>query len=296
MNLPDKVKTYPDINLAALKAKKHKELRLWYLLKALDPQGSGELPKIEVQKALEGIMSYESFRTLLIAGKGTFWNVVIGRKSGQELIRPVGLVKLAAFLGVEELEDPPKFIPIHAFERLHRFKAYIYGTCFDNNEKPISRALIRKETNLSIPTQISYERTARFKKTKNIRFIKQVNKDTELDDIQKENGFFLTQSEGALYICKRMPNSYLCELPQALIGSMRRANSQLQTWNRLQGVAPRYEHAKTKKPKGNNKKEVYIRAESYKGLQIGGYSEVQLWRSQLWFEYRRAMLNRPKFS
>jgi len=293
-NLPKRIKTYPDLNLAALKQHKHKQLRLWYLLKALDPQGSGELPKEEVQKTLEGILRYESFRTLLIAGTGTFWDIVIGQKSKQELIRPAGLAKLAAIFEIRELKDPPKVLPLHAFGKLHRFKAYIYGTCFDSDRKPISRALIQKETNLSVPTQLSYEKTAPFKKTKNIRFGNQVKWETELEEVQKENGYFLTQSEGGLYLCKRMPNSYFCDLPQSSIGSMRRANSQLQAWNRLQDGASRHKRAETKRQ--GSKKKVYVRAESYKGVPKGGYSEVQLWWDPLWFEYRRAMLNPPKFS
>ena len=264
-NLPDRIKTHPDLNLAALKMHKHKELRLWYLLRTLTEGGSGKLEKKKAQKVLEGMMQYENFRVLILSGIGVFWGIFTNRKTGEEVIRLQGVPSVAFALGLEELVDPPIYIPIYAFEKLRRFKAFIYGTCFDNEGNPLSRATIRKATGLSIPTQVTYGKLAKFKTIKNICFVGPTTQD--LTENQKEAGYFVTVSEGGLQTCKRMPNSYSCDLSRAPMGSMKRTNNWLSSRLRAKsadkecsGKPQRYVTVKSK-PR-------YLRTTSYEGTQL----------------------------
>ena len=262
-NLLEPIRTYPDINLAAIKQHKHKQLRLWYLLHALDVGGSGWLVKREAQKALEGTMRYESFRTLVLSGVGMFWDVIHHRKLDEDIIKLRNPANVAFSLGLEGLVDLPVYVPIYAFEKLRRFKAFIYGTCFDDKENPLSRDIIRKATGLSIPTQVTYGKLAKFKTIRNICFLGLLEQ--ELTEKQKEGGHFVTVSDGILQVCKRMPNSYSCDLSRAPTGSMKRTNEQLST--RLRAGTTSKEGSK--KPQRKVKiKSRYTRTESYAGTQL----------------------------
>lgn len=265
INLPDRIKTYPDLNLAALKLRKHKQLRVWYLLRALDERGCGGAAWKEAQKALESIMRYESFRTLVLSGCGMFWDLRT-RKSGEKAIVFRSLARVTLALGIKELVDRPIYVPFEAFKRLRDFKAYIYKTCFDG-KRPLSRQTIERETGLSKPTQVTYGKVAKVKTTRNVCFLGPATEEPTKE--QKEAGYFVTISEGSLQMCKRMPNTYSCDLPQAPRGSMRRANSQLLSCRKIWGGT--IDNEQSENPRRwvrFERKPKYLPTRSYGGTQL----------------------------
>ncbi len=227
-DMPGYVRTYPDINFAVLKWHKHRHLRLWYLLRDLDKSGSGRLMRKKAQKALEPIMSQEVFRVTLIAGEGKFWEVKDRRdaEGGGQLIELYGLAKVALSLGITKLTKSPRLIPLEAFSDLRTFKALIYASWFDNDDpNPISRATIKDLSGLSIPTQVTYDKLSATQVTKNVAIIGPDLK--EVPDNMKEVGYYKTVIKNKEQLCKRLPNSYFCNLPQAPQRSIRRANNRL---------------------------------------------------------------------
>ena len=272
---PRKIKTYPDLNSASITLRKYKQLRLWYLLQDLDEQGGGRLMKKETQKALKDIMSYEVFRTTLLSGEGTFWEVKTRREvlGGGELIELYGLWRIALELGVYKLRKSPALVPLEAFKNIHEFKVFIYATWF-NNEKsnPISRRTLKKLAGISAPTQVKYDKRAEVQITKNVSVIGPKSGIVPSD--MSAMGYYVTEVKGQLQLCKRMPNSYFCYFQSAPRGRMRKANYRLTA----RGYAARddvIERRYFESPMGWLKSRKTRADFSY--IQAGNFGTTQLW-------------------
>jgi len=279
-NLPDSIKTYPDLNMVALKQGKHKELRLWYLLHALDEKGGGRVMKDAAQKALEGIMSYEVFRTTLLDGQGDFWEVRRRKESkgGGELIELRGLPKVAMALEVARLRKDPVLIPLDAFPKMDEFRAFLFGSFFTHSEgkepNPISRETLKQLSGLSVPTQVKYDKTAGTEVTKNVGVVGPSG-GIPPSDMQAE-GYYITEVDGQLQLCKRMPNSYSSDLPRAPRGRMKKANQKLAAC-RNEGRETVTERRYFRDPRSLLRSKNRIRTPY---LQTGFFGEVVLWEEQ----------------
>jgi hypothetical protein len=71
------LKLYPELARAALRGKRHRELALWYELRALNYWGSGWLNFADAISALVSVYGYRrrTVRAILNSGDGTFWRL-----------------------------------------------------------------------------------------------------------------------------------------------------------------------------------------------------------------------------
>ncbi len=234
VKLSDSIKTYPDLSFAAIRLRKHRQLRLWYLLYDLDKQGGGRIEKKEAYAALKDVMSYEVFRTTLLSGTGDFWEIRTRhpKRGGGVLIELRGLANVAWALSVDKLRKSPALVPLKAFSKMSEFRAFIYATWFNNEESnPISRKTLRQLAGISAPTQVEYDKKTSTSVTKNVCVIGP-KKGVVPTDMQ-EGGYYITEVKGQLQLCKRLPNSYFCDLPSASRGRIRKANYLLSARRRV---------------------------------------------------------------
>ena len=164
------IKLYPSLALAMLKQEQVACGRVWLLLRYLDKTGRGWLVPEEVRRVLTDEISpfylcgERQLRKLLAQGDGLFWQ----RDEGH--IWLVGLVRVAAALGVEKLSGRPVALPLklllgpigtvraHLYASFHSGRTQTERT--GSRSSPISRATLTDLSGVSPRTQQSYERKA----------------------------------------------------------------------------------------------------------------------------------------
>lgn len=164
------IKLYPSLALALLKREQVACGRVWLLLRSLDKAGRGWLAPDEVRRVLTDeaspfyLCGERQLRKLLAQGDGLFWQ----RDEGH--IWLVGLVRVAAALGVEKLSGRPVALPLklllgpigtvraHLYASFHSGRTQTERT--GSRSSPISRATLTDLSGVSPRTQQTYERKA----------------------------------------------------------------------------------------------------------------------------------------
>jgi len=103
------VKLYPEIALAALATKQDRQLRVWALARALDPEGSGRVPLARIAETVEGEGIKGMARTTVLRmardGDGVWWSF-LSDKGRPPLLELRGLEKVAVALAVAHVSAP----------------------------------------------------------------------------------------------------------------------------------------------------------------------------------------------
>lgn len=224
------IKTYPELNLAAIKQKQTRQLRLWYLLRALDqPQGGGRLHWRVAQEALADVISYESFRRALRDGEGVFWTVRPRRDGGQWVVLR-GLAKVCWDLDVLKLYRTPTLVPIERCHSMGEFRAFIHNAWHSQeNANPISRQAVNGLSGAAKSTQNRYDKKMDIKTTQNREVTGRISADGRLPEHRKEQGYYTLFLDGHYREVKHLPNSYYVEMPKAPRGRIRQTNRELQS-------------------------------------------------------------------
>ena len=224
----DKIKTYPELNLQAIKEKLTKELRLWYLLRALDPEGAGRVHKQDAQKDLSEFMSNETFRRTLNSGKGTFWEIR-PRKKGGDWIVLRGVAKVCFELDVLKLSRTPALISTEHCKNMADFRAFIHnGWHTKEDANPISRQTMTKLSGAAKSTQVRYDKKTPTKVTKNKVLTGRVSADGKIPEERQEEGHYYTVLiDGKYREVRCLPNSYYTDLEKAPRGRLRHINREL---------------------------------------------------------------------
>ena len=142
------VKTYPEISRVALREGLHREIALWYALRAIDKTGSGKVDVSEARQALKDIYPRRSFYRILRSGKDIFWEVFEGKRGSR--IRIFGLYPVASYFGIPYLTRPYT-MPFKMLKKTQTRKALLYASALCHIKKPISRLSIQDMT--GIPPQ-----------------------------------------------------------------------------------------------------------------------------------------------
>lgn len=212
------VKTYPDLNIAAMQTKQDRELAIWYLLRFLDPEGNAKVPRDRFLRFIQdnSIMSQDNAKRRLRRGHGIFWDLVKMPKGVQIQYR--SLKNLSAHFGILPRKLPVG-IPLEAFKGLGNARAYLYATWLNQGSNPISRQSIERDTGLPKKTQLRYEKRAKVAKEKNMA-IKPYDRDDQIP-----LGGFVSRDGKTLNI--PMANSYLPLLEQLARGQLRKVRRHL---------------------------------------------------------------------
>jgi len=158
------VKTHPEISREALREGLHREIALWYALRAIDKTGSGKVDVSEARQALKDIYPRRSFYRILRSGKDIFWETFEGKRGSR--IRIFGLYSVASYFGIPYLTRPYT-MPFKMLKKTQTRKALLYASALCHIKKPISRLSIQEMTGITPQKQRVLEKRAGIEKHPN---------------------------------------------------------------------------------------------------------------------------------
>jgi hypothetical protein len=170
--MTERVRTFKQLNSAALNQRQSRVLNGWYMLRHLDSQGSGNLAygkaKIDYCKSMG--CCEETFRKLMRDGDADgFWS--IGILDGQKRIFLRSVDHVTLILGVDRASLTKVPVPLSGLTgSVRKKRSTLYATWHSrkaslsisrrNSPPPRSRAFIKQETGVSRQTQRTYEKQA----------------------------------------------------------------------------------------------------------------------------------------
>lgn len=215
------IKLYPELSIAALKAKWHKEIALWYQLRALT--GSGGIP---LERALSCLVpscyTQATFYRTLTSGKGLFWDHHPPTdKHAQGVIRFHGILKVAELLGVTHISGPRE-IPASSLLPGGNLKAQLYAsfhhTLDSKPRPPISRQTLEEITGVNRRTQLRYDKATRTRRVPNY-----ADQENPKGELYPQMAYY--QGKRKIYPKhRRLGNSYYARAHTAARGILRRVN------------------------------------------------------------------------
>lgn len=164
------VKLHPTIGLGILRSKLAAPARVWLLLRWINKSGSGWVNLKHArhllcdQESSLKVCSWRHLRTLLAQGEGRFWN----RRDGRIWLRSIP--KIAHSLQIERLSGHPVNLPINALlQSIGQIRAHFYASFHSgrSHANPISRAALRRISQVSPRSQRNYEKRTRVRKKRN---------------------------------------------------------------------------------------------------------------------------------
>jgi hypothetical protein len=207
------IKTYMEINLAALNAGEEKLIRVWYLARFLDEEGSGVVLAERVEELLA--CSSRNFQRLLRQGDGKYWRRCKSKR-GLVLIL-IGFVRVSRRLGVfYEKGSRPVLIPLREFVGgVGRLRAALYSSVHALRDgRPISRAVLKSITGIPERTQREYDKIAGVEVRRNFALADTVSLERE------KRAFRVWLRGGTKGWGFQLPNSYRVSYPLGCRGMM----------------------------------------------------------------------------
>lgn len=228
------LKLYPELSSAALRGKRHRELALWYELRAVNYWGSGWLNFVDAISALVSVYEYRrrTVRAILNSGDGTFWrlhkNACVSRRSTIEIY---GLYKIALYFVTSHLSRPIS-VPIH--EWLRNKRPWLYASFFrpraSKKLKPISRGSIRAATSVSKRQQRRYELATGIRRIANFAFHEPSVPMLVLVDGKSRQWETI----------RRLGNAYVSPATSAPLGTVKKVNRRLRSLLSGEARQPRF--------------------------------------------------------
>ncbi len=215
------IRLYPELSIAALKAKWHKEIALWYQLRALT--GSGGIPLDRAISCLvPGCYTQATFYRTLTSGKGLFWDHhQPTEKHPQGVIRFHGIQEVAELLGVTHISEPRE-IPASSLLPGGNLKAQLYASVHHTLESkprpPISRQTLEEITGVNRRTQLRYDKATRTRRVPNY-----ADQENPKGELYPQMAYY--QGKRKIYPKhRRLGNSYYARAHTAARGILRRVN------------------------------------------------------------------------
>lgn len=244
--IPEHVKAYPSLLVAANKAQLAPVARVYLLLRAMDASGKncGWLPIDQVNQLADKMtpwytMGSRNLRGLIGQGDGIFWTY----EKKYKRVRMLGAATIAQNLGVEHLTGKPVQLPIdHLLGGIQEVRAAFLAAWHagrkDND--PVSRMAIANATGAKPSSQRTYDKITDTKSR--IHYILFEIGSIDANEIIWKYGrtpFTYTDwagkvgRKGKQYLAITKSNSYAPNLAQAAKGRQRKVNKQL---NRVDNV------------------------------------------------------------
>jgi hypothetical protein len=203
------IKTYVELNLAALNAGEEKLIRVWYLARFLDEEGSGVVLAERVEELLA--CSRRNFQRLLRQGEGKYWRRC-KTKRGLVLIL-IGLRRVFKRFNLRRFwHSRPILLPLDDLVGgIRRLRAAFYSSFIAiHNSNPISRIALKEITGVSERSQRNYDKVCGIK----------VRRNFALGSPPEEGRAFLTRLGGAKRWGYQLPNTYQISYLQAPKGML----------------------------------------------------------------------------
>ena len=223
------IRLIPDLSAAALRQNKHKELALWYRLRASDRPGTGVLSH---ELAIEGLVKTfgyslrTAYRQLELA-EGRLWRRSIHRTG--PVIEIYGLLTACKYLGTCLNKADRHFRELSARQfQLGQERAQLYASIHKPQgirANPVSRQSIERYTGVGKCQQLRYEREAGVKKiaTAGVCQVKDKNGRTR---VVPERQLIFTKKK-QYQRNKRLPNIYHGQARASNKGMLKKVGSQL---------------------------------------------------------------------
>jgi len=225
----------PDLSAAALRRKKHKELALWYRLRAFDRPGKGIMShEVAIQGLIE-TFAYSrrtAYRHLDLA-EGRLWRRSIHRTG--PVIEIYGLKRACEYLGTCLNQSDRHFreLPASQFQ-LGQERAQLYASTFKPQgvrANPISRQSIEGYTGLDKCQQLRLGKKAGVRKT-NSAGVYQLEDKNGRTRVVPERQLIVTKKK-QYEVNKRLPNIYHSQAKPSNKGMLKRVGKRLK-----EGLAP----------------------------------------------------------
>ncbi len=215
------IRLYPELSAAALRAKRHKEIALWYQLRALTTSD-----RIPVDSAIRCLVphcySQATFYRILGLGNGLFWDHhSYTWKHPKGVIIFHGKLKVAKSLEVTHI-SAPREIPASSFVTRGSLNALLYTSIHhpwgSKPRPPISRQTLEEITGVNRRTQRRYDKKAHTTRVPNYVVDQCAN-----GKLRPRLALFIGKTR--LYIKhRRLGNTYYAKATQASKGMLRRVN------------------------------------------------------------------------
>ena len=231
---PNRVKVYPALATAMLRAGVETAGRVWLLARFLDGAGRGWIGVEAVREALTTkggalrICGWRRLRMVLREGAGVFWE-----RDDRGRIWLFSAEKAARNLGVARLEGHPVHVPIAELTKSIRIvRATLYATFHAGREAaPICRATLSKKTGLAARTQRVYDGLAGVARRSNVALGARLTADNRQEHFFRRDGAFVFVDKlgkvgeaGAAWLAWRLPNSYETSFERAPDGRRKKIN------------------------------------------------------------------------
>lgn len=221
----DSVKVYARLSTTAMEAGLAKSIRIWYIARVLDKEGTGVIDSVLLRAAVDKYIggSARNQRRLL---KDAESNKLLKHRKGSKSYKLSGLERVAKMLKTE-VGHKPVYISVRHFSDLSKFKAECYGAYLkdvNNRSKPKSQRVHAEISGISKSAQSRYTKLSKSIHTKrNIGIIRLPH--THIDGLREH-------SKGAYFplgddIGQMLPNSHEVTLDVAPRGMSRRVNKNI---------------------------------------------------------------------
>lgn len=200
-----RIRTYPELSLAALNAREDKELRVWYLLRYLDKTGTGRVALQALQEFVtqRRLFSPETLRRALKRGRGAYWET-----------RLVGSETMLFYEGVRKVSARLAVTPRHAVDieldnfrsiaRLRQALIASYLATGKSGRMTISQTNLAEKVSRTRRTVNSY-----LKSTKRQRnAIRSTRTPDSLTTEMLQSGWYRSVCGGEHIACRLLPSTY----------------------------------------------------------------------------------------
>jgi|TARA_R110000737_G_C14618051_1_gene492394 hypothetical protein len=222
----EQVKVYARLSTAAIEANLSKSIRVWYIARALDQEGTGVIDSVLLRAAVDRYIggNPRNQKRLLNHAED---NRLLKYRKGSKSYKLSGLERVAKILNTE-VGHKPVYISVRHFSDLSKFKAECYAAYLkdvNNRSKPKSQRVHEEISGISKSAQSRYIKISKsIKSTRNIGIIRKPHR-THLDGIREH-------SKGAYFplgddIGQMLPSSHDVALEQAPRGMSRRVNKNI---------------------------------------------------------------------
>lgn len=230
---PRTVRLYPELAIAALKTKQHKQLHLWHCLRRINSSGSS-IPEaqwgsghLDLELAMEALVNSfgYSFATAyrhLNMGEGHFWDRYT--PNGHTRIKIKSLKAVSEYLGTYPGRRVLE-VPASQFQTTRQRSYWLFASFHqvDGNRRarPISRASIEEATGIQRRTQQRYDKLAKTKRVATFA----VERDHQGNLVPL---FHAVEGKSRLYRKhRRLGNIYHCQASEAAPGMTRKTRREL---------------------------------------------------------------------
>ena len=229
---------FPELAAAARQRRQTVAFRAWTLLRACDPDGSSSVRQADAIILLCGHLGWGTAHAsrVLRQGDGDWWRLVTARRTGDEMLRLIGVQKVA--LRLKTVPGRTVVMPLNRLSGHQAFAATCYAAWMAlgrNNSRTISRRALGTIWSASAPTQRAWEREAGIRVRENWATLPECSPQEEAlsrayPDRDDPAVRVVTLPDGSAVVQRQIPNTYTGKMKVKGNGSRMRQVASLCRW------------------------------------------------------------------